>query len=120
MVRGLGSQMEPTAATNQNQHNQSPVASEQAQQQPQKMVVNSDLVSLSIVAELRKSVKVDLSAPIELVFRHLAVGAGRQQAPAPAGRTPTADQSAQWAAAPAGARPAAAAPRCVYWDTSVR
>lgn len=83
--------MEPMVAPAPESH-----ASHRAQQQQQQQpfVVNSHLVSLSIVADARfkyAPLKVDLSAPIELTFRHLTP------------TTATAQEN-----------------RCAYWDTGVR
>lgn len=69
------------------------------------LVVNSNLVSLSIVADARfkyAPLKVDLSAPIELTFRHL---------------TPTTASSSSWTSS---TTQTASSNRCAYWDTSVR
>ena len=69
------------------------------------LLVNSNLVSLSIVADARYKyapVKVDLSAPVELVFRHLAQP------------TSVALPAADASAAGSGAS------RCVYWDATQR
>lgn len=73
----------------------------------QRFIVNSNLVSLSMVADSRfKPVKVDLSAPIELVFRHLfqANSVGATENLASNQRTFRATNQA----------------RCVYWDNSIR
>ena len=92
MIKGLGAQMEPPSGGSGTSG---------------RSLVNSDLVSLSIVADSRfKStpVKVDLSAPVELVFRHLD-----QQAtdwPPAAGQVPS------------GRR--IGSPHCVYWDSTIR
>lgn len=75
MLRGLGNQMEPADGAE---------------------VVNSQLVSMSIVADARYKyapIKVDLSAPLELTFQHLR---------------------------PASGSPASQPPRCAYWDASHR
>lgn len=74
-----------------------------------RLVVNSDVVSMSVVSDARyKSappqqqqqppLKLDLAAPVELVFKHL-----------------DASQRAEW---PAQRRPLG--PVCVFWDTATR
>lgn len=89
ITRGLSAHMEPSAS------------------QSRRLLVNSNLASVSIVADPRFKVtpiKVDLSAPIELLFRHLS-----PLSSAGSGFNP----ELGW-----GSR--AAKSRCVYWDTSVR
>lgn len=64
-----------------------------------RVIVNSNLVGLSIVADSRYKytpLKVDLSAPIELVFKHIE------------------PRASDWALA------RRLNPRCVYWDNSIR
>lgn len=99
MLRQLGSQMEPREQQPPDSTGQRRVA-----------LVNSDLVSFSIVADTRRPLKVDLSAPIELVFRHNSDNL------AFAGPAP------EWAQVAAAGRRAggAGASSCAYWDTSSR
>lgn len=100
MIKGLGNHMEPASspATSVNEHKQH-------------LFVNSDLVSLSLVGappdQAHKSVKVDLSAPIELLFRHLDNNHDQWDLQP---TWPTNRQQQQ------ATRP----PRCVYWDTTIR
>lgn len=78
----------------------------------QRMFVNSNLVSMSIVADPRfkyPSVKVDLSAPIELVFRHTDARFANELWSAVDSQTTNVRQ-----------RGANSKPRCVYWDNVVR
>lgn len=99
MIRGLGAQMEPKSLGG-------------SEQEPQRLVVNSDLVSLSIVADPRHKyapVKVDFSAPIELVFRHLDSSFSPRQ--------PT-DWLGQQQQQPVKQR--ASQPVCVHRDSSTR
>lgn len=79
MLKGLANQMEQLIGDETNQ-----------QQQQQRLVVNSNLVSISIVPDPRYAIKVDFTAPIELTFKHLE--------PTHSGSTP----------------------HCVYWDTNIR
>lgn len=73
----------------------------------QRMVVNSNLVSMSIVADPRfkyPSVKVDLTAPIELVFKHNDAKASNEP----------------WSTNMVRQRVANSKARCIYWDNIVR
>lgn len=107
MIKGLGSQMEPKTSTSDiitttssdnfvtNTHNK------------QRFIVNSNLVSLSIVADSRfKPVKVELSSPIELVFKHLFSSYN----------SATASTAENLANRTVKSVP----PRCVYWDNNIR
>jgi hypothetical protein len=123
MLRGLGAHMEPSAAGQQQQQQQqlapetlAPAGGDKSSAGARRLAVNSDLVAFSIVADsaARAPTKVDLAAPIELVFRHNsqlpasvvnAAGlSGHNQAQPPTGP----------------ARPAANGAQCVYWDTKAR
>lgn len=94
MLKGIGAHME---RPQQQQHLVAPADGQafdgQSSASQQRLVVNSNLVSFSIVADPRYTIKVDLSAPVELVFKHIEPLAGWQLS---------------------------ASPLCVYWDTSTR
>lgn len=90
MLKGIGAQMEQQLGPSDHQQQQQ---QQQTDPNSQRLVVNSNLVSFSIVADPRYTMKVDLSAPIELVFKHLE---------------------------PLDDRRGLAAPHCVYWDTTIR
>lgn len=102
MIRGIGSQMEPkTSAASDIITNNLGLVNDK-----QRVIVNSNLVGFSIVADSRfKLVKVDLSAPIELVFRHLF---------------PTYLAATENLATNQRAVRATNPPRCVYWDNNIR
>lgn len=93
-LKGIGHQMSPSAEFGLGSQQLNSLSNN-------RLMVNSNLFSLSIVADQRalknSPIKVDLASPLELVFRHLepltwSVGNVQQQQQ----------------------------PRCVYWDSNIR
>lgn len=113
MLRGLGVHMGPIAAGQQQASDKSSSPGDVASARKSQLVVNSDLVSFSIVADsVRSSIKVDLSAPIELVFEHNDQQHRQQRHSLGAyvsGQLETATSGG-------GKQPA----YCVYWDATTR
>lgn len=98
MIKGFGSQMEPTLSAPPDS----------------RTIVNSNLVSFSIVADPR-SIKVELSSPIELIFKH-NVEESQQQKNI---NSLSVENIHHWPM-DRSQRQQQQQTRCAHWDTSLR